>query len=646
MNARIFSILSLALLIAKSIVFPVSPTLGQEKLGQEKKTLDYVKRFNKYSLVIHSRQQFIEHAEALLDDLGTAYSQYVKDVIKYEEQGVYDEGKPFVLYIPKDYGEGLLTVPVKDKAKLDKLLKKADARGNKIAQVDFEEIGVRGLIEYSDFGGYGTRLGDSLALAEKKDSITAFLKARPMAEFLSPRSREMVNNCGATFIVGFDKDDAKSALSGFNLSNLDEEESKAKEALIRLASTSQFGLVGYTYEQKILEMRAQLGFAEENTISEVVNLEETSKGFQPTLGLPREQLVISSSARLSSFRSPAMVRLMSRQLFIGRSKDFDTRFQKIAAELFAEAWYEIKSFRIGLYVDRDDDPSARFSLVGVLDPKDPDQFLDRLATMMPSGETDETKTDRKQQEEIESWVNDLSSRAFETRRRATAKLLLAGIKARPALEQAAKSGQPERKMRARMVLQRLDKNAAESIRRMNQGEGPFWSSSRDLKAKVQRKAGRIGDHEMTLINLGFKRKDDVGKVARMTDLARNVFGEKWNELRLVRVGDRFVFLFGSNQKILEKTVENLASNKDPIRAFSKDKIRQQPENNQVEFHFSAKRSLKYFWTNTRRRGGEEKKLDPSTLSSFGFRLDDRTWEGKLITPVSEVMAIYQYLPFF
>src|SRR5262245_31392138 len=91
---------------------------------------------------------------------------------------------------------------------------------------------------------------------------------------------------------------------------------------------------------------------------------------------------------------------------------------------FNEIWPHLRGSRFALYKTADEQKLGLFSVLGILDVEDPQQFLTQLKSLAKLGSGDgldltSEAGNEKTAAEIEQLVKDLSSRRFQTRESAT-----------------------------------------------------------------------------------------------------------------------------------------------------------------------------------------------------------------------------------
>ena len=74
----------------------------------------------------------------------------------------------------------------------------------------------------------------------------------------------------------------------------------------------------------------------------------------------------------------------------------------------------------------------------------------------------------------------------------------------------------------------------------------------------------VADCETHLIHIYPDPSKSPQEVKDATNVIQAMYGEGWNKVYLVRVGDRFVFMFGSDHERLVQTIEHVKKGLDPI----------------------------------------------------------------------------------
>src|SRR5207244_7836061 len=121
--------------------------------------------------------------------------------------------------------------------------------------------------------------------------------------------------------------------------------------------------------------------------------------------------------------------------------------------VFGEVWKRLQGNRFAVYQNADEAKHGLFSLVAILDTKDPDEFLKELRQLAHFGATTGLDLSDKGAKKddiaaVEKLIRDLGDNQYTVRESATTKLCLLGEPALPFIEKALKSPDLEVRRRA------------------------------------------------------------------------------------------------------------------------------------------------------------------------------------------------------
>ncbi len=626
-----------------------SSVSSQDRRGtqQEKqKTVEFVREYGHSTVVIQSRNQFIKHTSALLDDIGYGtFKEMAANVIREKQAGEMDSDRPIIVYRLVG-GTSLTETTIKDesavRARPISGLRPKLSDWKEPQKIDFPPVHSDLLWGTPREGKtYGVVSGKQFVAGKSKKSLTDWRNSKPLKSKLLQRTQDVINNSGFSYIESFNKNhDPFDFFSELDEVKYEGDEKTVAGQINALGKAVQFLVLGTTYENKSLEFRAHIQFKKNDVIGKLVDLDKVKQPFQSTIGLPRDGLVASVSANLESLRSPSTVRVMSQklaaiveQMFGRRKAKLDRATISIAGELIAESWHEIAAIRTGLYIADEEKNTESMAVIAVIDPRNPDGFIDELTKIMTLVDSSE-KTDDKQlrESELKKWIANLDSKSYETRKRATTRLMLAGGKAEPYLRKVMNSGSPEQRMRIRMVLKQLETNSKQAAKILASNDGQIWSKIQPAYS-LKKNAGKMGNHTYHEIRISVGNEFNEKTKVRYEQEMRAVFGLQWSTIRLVRVNRQFVLMLGSSDELLKTAVANVAAKKNPIRkTFEKNK-RRLAGNNQLEVNFSAPRIVNLLNFD---KPEVYVKPDDQNISSIGLNIGDQTWESTFHVPASEL----------
>ncbi len=614
---------------------PASAFQGKEK----QQPIEALREISESAALFHSRKQFVEHGKAMMKDIGYGgLAPMVDTLLEFKAKGAFDEEKPIILYGDLFGANTVMVLQIKDKQKLLEYLNLdgKDVDLTRPFETD-DDPGIAGLPVEGEFAGI---LGNDYAIGSKK-SVANYLKSKPVGKFFSDETAKLINESGLVLFHKFDPKDGPLYIGERQRKHYDEEELAAYKKIEEASKFGQIYLAGFTYEKKTLEARLHAMIRENKFSNELFDFEIAKQPVRTTIGLPKKQLILSLSARLSTFKSPATLRMLAKQMFVYGPEDFlfEQRLSRLASDMFAEAWHELDTVRLGLYVADEGEVAGSMALIGIVDPKKPEAFPARLQSLIQTVDSPENDAAKKQKlDQIKNWISQLSDRNFEVRRRASARLLLAGLDAEEPLRKATQSGSPEQRMRANLVLRRLKQNISKAADNLNNENQSLWNSVQPTYELVKGPI-EIQGKEAQLIQMKVADPENPTN-ARFIVMMRQLFGKNWDKIHLVQVGERFAFMIGSSDKLFAETVENLKQGKDPIREVVKKNPRRLNSNNQVEVHMSAGRVIDYF---VKPEYDFRENDDRETITSMGLRISPRSWEGSFHIPANDIEDVLRYI---
>ena len=214
---------------------------------------------------------------------------------------------------------------------------------------------------------------------------------------------------------------------------------------------------------------------------------------------------------------------------------------------------------------------------------------------------------------------------------------LAGPAAIEQMEQVLRDGAPpETRMRVQLLLREMKNTSLESARQMIQEPVIKNWFDGSVKFSFIEQDKLVGD--LAGYTLEIQTPQEIGE-SLSGDIAqlRKVFGQDWNRIKLIPVGDRLVWMFGSDSGLLQEVVDNVATNQSPLQEMLGSNTRRDPSENRFEAHLSIPRVFNLFVAE------ENEHLEPTEdLTSFALRFDRLSWEGLVHLPAAEFKQLIRH----
>lgn len=481
-------------------------------------------------------------------------------------------------------------------------------------------------------------------------SFDAFKDAKPLSESLDARMIELFDRTGFGFFAR-----PKAALAdlpvfwgwGREIKNLNAREQDLVEKIHKAQACLNAGAVGITYQKDQFNGEFHLKYSRDDAFDDLFDFAAANEHkFDPTIGLPAENLLFSLSTQTSIFKSPDLGRLLLK-LSVPSVGSFlqlnlDNSFFSVTGNLLADSQNDIAGVRIAIYKSAD----SAFSAVAILDARDPEQFFDELQKLMAMVEPEtEEGLSPAAVAEIERLIKDLGSRSYSTRESAETRLSLAARRAEPALKKAAsESDVAEVRMRASRILRRLavkPASAAKNLSNLN-----FWANY-DPDIAIEKGTTSLFDQPARLLRITHPPTFTDMDSRKMSSKLKQLFGQNWNRVPVVRVGDRFVVMIGGDDKAMEQTIDNLKRSINPIKKIATSEAPYFNEGN-LQMHFSFARISETFVDGVGQFTAAYIKdyEDDSKLTSVSFQLLPDYWQSTLNMPIEELRPFANCGEFF
>ena len=632
------------------------PPQAEEK--QQHKITDELVDIGDHFIAIQSDQQFREHASELGEVFGARYAVYsFLNYFKYNTDA-YDLNRPIILYFSrKDGYDGLVQLPVKSREAVKNLAVDKVADGDKpfyftdpkTVRFDWCLGGARGSREGREIRGVlnGNRFGillnpnSSRKDDEKAKEFHATFAERPVMK-LDQATQDLVNRGG---MIVFSKPKKSDFELGLSLSNdFSEEEKEFLEKIDAATATTKHGAASLTYENKVARVEGIIAFTNGEPMSELIDFAAASRPFQPTLGLDADGLLTSVSFQIDALKSPELVRIIPKifgpdsSLLPGdNQKWLEGRMMRGTIELFADSWQDVKATRLALYPSTAGDGSL--TMIAIVDPKDPDQLLSEFAKLVKLVEpTDTPQAAADQNVEIESLIQQLESDQYSIRSRATNRLILAGKSALEALKAAENSGSAEKRVRIKRILDSYAAEQKQELAQLAVEDISFWASLRP-QFRLDATSSTYEGYPSRVLHVLPDPTKNKEQVATATKAIERLFGSDWDRIRIVRVNEQYVCMFGSDEARFKKTLKQLAENQDPIADLAVNN-RQPIRSGNIHIHASMGRIADTFYPDKNRIPYIEKQPEPVTkdnLSTLTINLAEQHWRIGLYLPDVEIL---------
>jgi hypothetical protein len=403
-----------------------------------------------------------------------------------------------------------------------------------------------------------------------EDDAKQLFDAPLLNKRLDDDARDLLNQSGAAAIAVSPADVLKQ--TGFDetpvFSGTDEER-QWLDQFVETARSADLAMVGMKYHEKVLELRARVLVDQAKSFSSLIDLSRKQQSWQAGLGLEPRNLVAALGIQLRAFPASAGPRAIPGVLLQNGSGLFSVDFLKgdmlrVLMELAGDSWNELDVARVGLYENDDTGLQGSYSMIGVVDSPEPSKVIDELRRLsaITSPMNTAERADRRD-EEVQRLIRQLGSRDISLAARAETRLWLAGPAAVPSLRLAEQSSDPETRERAARTLKRIESviTARESQRVVN--DPWFWTTLSPGLEWVESvdTIDRLPVHEVRVTP---DSRKSAAEVQEAVNVMEKLFGPKWDEIRVVPVGDHFVFLIGSDRELLQTSVGNVIRGEDKL----------------------------------------------------------------------------------
>ena len=485
--------------------------------------------------------------------------------------------------------------------------------------------------------------------ATEKSTFDLIRNAKLINDSLDPRMNDFVQRTGMGVIVS--PQDTPPAFSsflsgpiGWKKPTLNEKEAELFEKLESAVEKAKRAAMGVVYTKAQLNAELHVRFSTDDAFDGLLDFKAVQEQkFKPTVGLPANDLLASISLQTGLFASSDVTRLLLKAGVPGAGilsgVNQNAAMFQLTGNLLADTRDDIEGVRVGLYCQK----KGTLSVVTIFDARKPDEFFLELEKLLLLVEPEEVE----QQSELaiaeyERLISELGSKKYSIRERAETRLAIAGRRAVETLKQAIKETESgEIRMRATRLVNRV--GVQKSSPRQKVDNLNFWANldPEFVIEKGQREMFGMPARMVRARLPGSLSDEQKGNAQRRL---KQLFGDQWDQIPFVRVGDQFVAMFGYDESMLQSTVENLKEQKDPLGQLAAENAPYFKEGN-MQIHASFQRMQKMF--------GEDKgKGDDwivglihgypfnDVLTSVSLSLTPNYWQTCVNIPIEEFGPAY------
>jgi len=515
-------------------------------------------------------------------------------------------------------------------------------------------IGEKILMDSPVFGSskscYGMVLGNRLIAVSKGnqnnsvlDQVTfdRFKGAKRLNDSLDPRMLEILGRAGVGVVTR--PDDKDTLILDWLLRPRAGQTHTAKEKelvkkLNLAGENASFAAGGITYVKRQLNTEFHVKFSNKDSFKGIFDFEKAAESkFEPTVGLSKKELLLSLSVHNGIFASAEVPRIVQKWMLreteqwlaIGQ----DSAMFELTSGLLADFWRDVSGARVAAYHPRPD----VFSVVSIVDAKEPDNFFSEIEKLVAIVEPDQANgLSELAAEEVDRLISDLGSKKYSVRQRAQRRLEIAGRRAVPALKKAiSETESAEVRARATQIVTRQQErstNPQQKVSNLN-----FWANL-DLELVIEKGFDELFGFPSRRVKVQLPKGLTDQEKQDATKTLEQLFGEDWARVEVVRVDGQFVIMFGYDEALLKETLENLKGRKDPIGELAAADDHWLQEGS-LQLHVSFQRLKKLFVNEKLRNSWGELGVDhPETdvLTSLSLLFSPDYWQLNFNFPVEEI----------
>lgn len=626
------------------LVFSVHASQGAEparaeapKLG----ALDLIPSSAAAALAIRNVGELTKRGDALIDQADLKVSMRLSDGYRLVvtllglHGGLDDNGAAALMALGPKFDESalVLAVPVADVAKMAgnfKLTEKDLADGKIIDRQEREGKDVFAYVRYVALHGRHVYLGSDAK------NVVAALTAKTLQATLSEEDRASLAADDIVFYVHREQlADAWNEPRDFlqqELAKLDAQDAETLRKLAAAADDLQFALVGGRLEAGF-GATLLMQFKGEKS-REILTQLQRSQAQATLAGLPQGRVLAAHASSGDGDASAALVRsLLGTQLFADQPAILSVAHRPNIAGVFGDVWQRLEGSRSALYENEHPERDGQFSLVAILETDHAERFLADMTSLTRFVNAATLTSDEVGQAidaaTIAALIERLGDDEYRERELATTKLGLIGPPALAALQQAAKSRDPEVQYRAQALCERIQRLVARQSEDLLQHD--LLNRIQPNFAYFPKQETRAGQ-SVDIVQMKLRAAE-----AEYAPQLRRLLGPDWSKLRLAIVQGRIVLLLGSNTALLDQTVKNLQADARGLQADPRWSAFQKrsPAVPTATFHLQLARSLGLMAA-----AHAPPAPDPSAgMTSLGITIQPQRVRFDLFAPVDEVKSV-------
>lgn len=437
------------------------------------------------------------------------------------------------------------------------------AKAYKVPVEDLKKGGVRKVPGQNIAPFFGTdqagfRAG-SIYLTEREKATAAWMKARTLRQAQPAARQRRLDAADGLVYLGpplfrfAQKNWDPEEVNG----ELGPEEAKAQRRLNRAAAEARSLLAGFSAGDG-LGLDVSVGFDPKGTHSRDLLKAVSGTGRTTNLaGLPNSERLVGAFAVIGlQPKDLVLTRVVAAEVWSslkGSSAVLDSD-AALVRRLFGDLFGRLRLARVALYHSSDPKRFGQMAAIAVLEPGNPDRFLQAVARYARLGDVEQFDPKAAASKaEMERLIDDLGSDEFQKREAASTQLEVIGAAALPYLEKAEKSSDAEVRRRARDLLRTL--RIVADLRKQEVAKGlvaKAFHPTFTLQLNAEKRSGT----DVHLLGMRFAGGDKP-----FAEALKDFFGPQWNRLRLAVVNKQLVVLLGSDLDLLEQAIANVRDGK-------------------------------------------------------------------------------------
>jgi hypothetical protein len=499
--------------------------------------------------------------------------------------------------------------------------------------------------------GTATIVGNRFITASSRmeDLGKLVCEGKPLAPLLNPIGHGIINSSGLTFIALGDNVDPES-IGGFDRilteasGDITEAESEWLQQLAVAANSAKAALMGVKYhKEKVIELRGQAVLDKKVSLGKLFKLAHSDERWDSDLGFDPKGLVMTAAVKLDAFKSSAGPRAAAHVLLqeggvFQQSEFLRGNMLKLMIELVGDSWNDLTAARIGVYQNDKPDKVGQLALVSVVDSRDPAIVMDELAKisrLTNPGDTEEQNNAR--QAEVKRLIAELESDDANVSARAETRLRLTGEIGMEELSQAKSQLSENAQRRADRVLRRI-KYRLEEIDELKVEvlDPEFWTTL-NPGLELKPNSGTLAGFPVHSILVTPDAAKSPEEVTSAVEIMTTMFGPKWDEIKVVQVDQHFVFMVGSNEEALSRTINNVKAGSSLLMTHL-EKTGYGSKTGQLQGFVNTFRLQKVFSNRGFRKAIKETHDDK--LCWLGIQFSERAIGVEALVPIEQIGAVF------